>query len=588
MSNHEDLPPTAETHREAEVRTRRGLSLVWVVPLAALAIGGWLAYKAFSEKGPVITIDFDSAEGMEAGKTKVKFKDVEVGAVQKINLRPDLSGVTLVVQMNPGAKSFVTDKTRFWVVRAQVSAGQISGLGTLLGGAYIGIDPNTTGARASHFKGLESQPIVTDEPGQYFMLRADSVGSLNVGTPVYYRKIQVGRVVSYKLDDANDTLAVRIFVYAPHDQRVRTSTRFWNASGIDVAVDSSGLRVHTESIVSILSGGIAFETPGVEKNAEPAEADREFTLFRDRQSAFQRVYAKRRAFLAYFDGQQVRGLVPGSDVLLSGIKIGEVTDVRLRYDWERGSFRIPVIVEVEAERIMFDFGGGKEYTPEESLQQVARMVERGLRAQLRSGNLLTGQLVVAIDFHPKEPPAELTFENGMPVMPTVPTLVEELAADVGQVLDRLGKVPFDAIGKDLQTTIRTLNASLGEIRTLIATLEKGPATSVDRILDRIAEVPFESIGGDLQTTMKTLNASLDETRKLVAGFDGKLLPELQTTLKGVQQTLDGLHNSLGTRSDLQLELRRSLTDFGAASRAIRNLADSLERNPESLIKGKEK
>ena len=586
MASPDTPSPAGAELPDAQVKTRSGLSIVWLVPVVALAIGGWLAYKAISEKGPTVTIEFASGEGMEAAKTKIKFKDVEVGVVEEINLRPDLSGVTVVAQMKPGTKQFLTSSTRFWVVRAHVSAGKVSGLGTLLGGAYIGLDPERGGTPQTHFTGLDAPPpLPADEPGRYFTLRAKSIGSLDVGAPVYYRKIKVGQVVSYALDDQDDSLVIRIFVHAPHDARVRTNTRFWNASGVDVTVDSEGLKIDTESLISILSGGIAFDLPAGEDKAEVAEVDREFPLFADRHSAHERVYALRHRFLMYFTDGSVRGLVPGSEVLFRGIKIGEVVRVGLQYDWGAHTFRVPVAIDLEPGRI--EVVGNPDLASVNYVENMGRLVERGLRAQLGSGNLLTGKLVVGLDFHPKEPAAELTLEDGVPVLPTIPAKLEELTANVAQILDRFSKIPFETIGSDVQAAAHTLNQTLDEAKQLVATLRTDVADRVGDILRRIETVPIEGIGEDLHTTIRTANTDLVEIRKLLEGVERDLMPEINTTLKDARSAVAGVESSLGERSALQLELRRSLAEIADAARAVGDLADYMERHPESLLKGKE-
>ena len=255
---------------QAVVKPKKSVSIVWIVPLVAILIGGWLVYKAITEKGPTITITFQNAEGLEAGKTKIKFKDVEVGQVEDIHLSPDLSQVIVTAQLTRDAKEYLTENTRFWVVRARIAGGGVSGLGTLFSGAYIGMDPGKPGKTARSFKGLDTQPIVTtDLPGRHFVLKAERLGSLDVGKPVYFRQIKVGQVVAYEMEKDGQDVDIKIFIHAPHHERIRENTRFWNAGGLDVSVDAGGIKVNTESFVAIMIGGIAFENP---KNSDPGPA----------------------------------------------------------------------------------------------------------------------------------------------------------------------------------------------------------------------------------------------------------------------------------------------------------------------------
>ena len=247
---------------EAVVKPRKGISIVWIIPIVAALIGAWVAYKAMSEVGPTIVITFEDAEGLVAGKTKVKYKDVEVGVVETIDIEDDLKHVLVTVQMHKDSKAYLTEKTRFWVVRARISAGNVSGLGTLLGGAYIAIDPVNGGKFVKDYVGLETVPIVTtDQPGQHFMLKAKRRGSLEAGAPIYFRQIKVGEVVSYRLSDDTETVDFKVFINEPHDIKVTENTRFWNASGLEVNLSAAGFEVDMESAVSLMTGGLAFGIP---------------------------------------------------------------------------------------------------------------------------------------------------------------------------------------------------------------------------------------------------------------------------------------------------------------------------------------
>ncbi len=385
---------------EAEVRSRKrhfSISVVWIVPLVAVLIGGWLVFKALSEKGPVISITFKSAEGLEAGKTKIKYKDVELGQVETIKLSEDLSEVVVTAELVKQAESFLSVNTRFWVVRARVGVSGISGLGTLFSGAYITLDPGKPGNQTHYFKGLEQPPLVTaDLPGRHFLLKAHSRGSLDVGAPVYYRKIQVGQVVAYHLVEDGDTVLFKVFINAPYHEYVYQNTRFWNASGIDFKLDAQGVRIDTESLTSILIGGIAFGNPQVEAPGPPAQAEALFILFKNSDEAKERIYLVKSKSVLYFD-ESVRGLAIGAPIEFWGIQMGQVIDVKLVFDRQKKDFRIRVLVETETERF-YEAGFIGDDVEREKL--VESLLKRGFRAQLKTGNLLTGSQIIIFDFFP--------------------------------------------------------------------------------------------------------------------------------------------------------------------------------------------
>jgi paraquat-inducible protein B len=543
----------AETQEipQAVVHTRRQFSIVWLVPIVAMLIGGWLAYKGLSERGPIVTISFESAEGLEAGKTKVKYKDVEIGLVEAIRFNTDLSRVLVTAELVKETQPYLTENTRFWVVRPRVTGSGVSGLGTLFSGAYIGMDPGIEGEPARDFKGLEIPPIVTTgKPGRDFLLRASTLGSLDVGAPVYYRQIQVGQVISHDLEEEGQSLKVKIFIDAPHHKLVRKNTRFWNASGFDLKLDASGLKLNTESLVSIMMGGIAFDTPASLEASGPAQEDQIFRLYETRESIFERTYTEKRYFILHFN-ESIRGLTVGAPVEFRGIKIGQVVDIKAQYNIETISPEITVLIETEPQRweIIGELSGDDK-------DRWKKQVTKGLRAQLKTGSLLTGQLYVDLDFHPDAPEAQLKFDGQYPEIPTIPAPLQIITARVNELLGKLETVPIEKIGKDLGDTLENVK--------------------------RLSE------SKELLEAVKALNGTLQETRQLVQKLDSNVAPAISSTLDQAQKTLVSVEGTLGQDSPLQHEMRQAVKDLGEAARSVRILLDYLERHPNAIIYGKGK
>ncbi len=498
----------------------------------AILIGGWLVYKALSEKGPTITITFASAEGLEAGKTKLKYKDVEIGHVEAIVLAGDLTHVKVTAELVKGAKKWLNESTRFWVVRARVAAGEVSGLGTIFSGAYIGIDPGKGGKPTRTFTGLEIPPIVTaDLPGRHFLLQAKTLGSLDVGSPIYFRQIKVGQVVAHHLEKDGQAVIMKVFIHAPNHEWVRKNTRFWNASGFDVSLDASGIKVNTQSLVSIVLGGIAFDSPDNGDPGGPTEEGDTFILYESREKGFERIYEKKNQWILYFSSS-VRGLNVGAPVEFKGIKVGEVTNIDLEFDSENLAFRVPVLVEMEPERFTIVGKASAGKTAMETL------VAKGLRAQLKQGSLITGQLFVDIDLHPGAPPRKILYEGKFPEFPTIPTPREESTRNVTQIVDKLEKLPL------------------------------------------------KQIGDDLRDTMQHVSKTTESLARLVANLDTEVAPSANATLEQMQKTLTKVDKLLNADSPMGHELKQALTELGEAARSLRALSDYLERHPEALIKGK--
>jgi paraquat-inducible protein B len=437
--------------------------------------------------------------------------------------------------MGKRADKHLTENTRFWVVRARVAAGGVSGLGTIFSGAYIGIDPGKPGKPARSFEGLEIPPVITTGlPGAHFTLKAQRLGSLDIGSPVYYRQIKVGQVVAYELEKDGTVVNIKIFIQAPHDQEVRQNTRFWNASGLDVSVDASGIKVNTESFVTMMVGGIAFDTPTNLEPGSPAQENQTFRLFESRAKSLEEAYVRKRPWLLHFDGS-VRGLAVGAPVDFRGIEIGRVIDIILEFDWEKLAFRIPVLIELEPDRI--DWVGKQTM---DRRQGMDFLVEKGLRARLKQGSLLTGQLYIALDMYPDAPPAKIVWSEPYAELPTIPTPMEEITR------------------------------------------------GVTKFVEKFEKIPLEQIGNDLRDTMANLNKTTEDLQKLVQNLDASVVPAANATLEQTQKTLIKVDRLLNADSPTGHELKRALGELADAARNISILVDYLERHPESVVFGKEK
>jgi paraquat-inducible protein B len=451
---------------------------------------------------------------------------VEIGSVESIELSEDLSHVVVTARLVKTAKGYLRENTRFWVVRAQVSAGRVSGLSTLFSGAYIGIDPSHEGASRSAFEGMDAPPVVTsDEDGSLFTLRSAELISVEVGSPVYFHTIEVGQMVSYELDESGEFVTVTVFVEAPNDKRVGPNTQFWNVSGVDMSLSAEGVEVDTVSLTSLLIGGIAFDNPGDLGPGGPVEEGAVFDLYKNRLATKKPVLGPGNRFLVEF-GQSVGGLSAGAPVQFRGITIGEVIDVRLIYDLDTMTPRIPVLIEVHPELV--EFKGRETRTKKERWQN---MVARGLRAQLQTGNLITGQLLVSLDFHPDAPPAEIISTGSIPQLPTIASPIEALKAGLMQFVNRLSSMPLEQIGANLNQTLKELSA---------------------------------------------LSGSLNE----------EMMPSLVATLTEAEKTLSSADSLIAPDSEASIELKRLLFELADAAQAIRRLAEQLEEHPESLIQGK--
>ena len=521
-------------------------SLIWLIPILAAVIGISLAVKTWIQHGPQITITFHSAEGLEAGKTKIKYKEVEIGTVQSITLSEDRSLVLVTAELKREAKSFTAADSRFWVVRPRIGSSGVSGLSTLLFGAYIGADAGVETEKKDIFTGLEVPPIITrDVSGKQYVLHSTDIGSLDIGSPVFYRRIKVGQVTAFDLDEDGKGVTTRIFINTPYDKFVGINTRFWHASGIDMQVGADGFRLETESLATVMIGGLSFQSP--EDSPGPtAKEDTAFVLAENQAEALKTPDGEAEIILLNFK-QSLRGLKPGAEVSFRGLALGQVKSIGIDYDPMQQEFSMPVLVQIYPERLgrrFAEYRKQSKYTAQERLQL---MINRGLAAQLRTSNLLTGQLYIAFDFFPKAIPAKKTVTRN------------KVGTDTSLALLELPTIP----------------SSTEEIQT-----------QVSEIALKLSKVPFDQIGDELQQSLKVLKGTLNSAGQLAEKLNNDVAPEITVAMKDVRETLDAAERTLSGDAPLMGDLRQTLQELTRAAVSLRVLTDYLERHPESVIRGR--
>ncbi len=561
MTEAQTLRDTAAPAAPApRIDRKRRLPAIWLIPIVAALVGVYLAWVTLSEKGPTITISFQTADGLEAGKTLIKHKEVVFGTVRSLALSEDLSHVELTAEMTKEAAPHLRQGTRFWVVRPRLStSGGLSGLSTIVSGAYIELDPGQ-GDSAHSFTGLEEPPVVrAGVVGTAFILKADRIGSIGPGSPIFFRDLQVGQVMGFDSADLETGVTIHAFVRAPYDRYVHAGTRFWNASGISVGVGAQGFKIQLESLAAVLAGGIAFDTPPTARIGQPSKTGSVFSLYEDATSSEESAYTIRLPYLVYFDGS-VRGLEPGSAVEWRGIKVGRVLDLQLEYDAAADKLRIPVVIEIEPQRVALvgekqGFGTG-EYMPE--------LVRRGLRAQLKTANLLTGQLMVSLDFMPDAPSATMGTGERYPVIPSVPGDLAAAMRSVNGILEKISALPLDKM-------VQQADATLKSFETLAASPE--------------ITASLQSLAGTLVATRDLVSQANADLGPVMS----KLPPLLATAQQAVQRlsgTLLSVNSGYGNDSTFKRDLVRLMSQVDDTLRSVRVLTDYLEQHPEALIRGK--
>ncbi|MFV5374959.1 intermembrane transport protein PqiB [Acinetobacter calcoaceticus] len=515
-----------------EKKSRWKPLLIWLIPLIALLIALSLAVKALLSHGPTIDVSFRTAEGLVAGKTTVRYKQVDIGVVRQIDLSDDRSHVIARIDLRKGASNFAAKDSRFWVVRPRIGTSGVSGIDTLLSGSYIEVDGGKSAEDKFEFTGLEVPPVISsDVPGKVFFLNADDLGSLDIGSPIYYRRINVGQITAYKLSDDGKNVELQTFIRAPYDKFVTTDARFWQASGIDVTLNASGFNLDTQSLASIVAGGIAFGIPESSRATTAANHSR-FNLWDSKGDALKEPDGQPRGVIMYFD-HSLRGLTVGAPIDFMGIEIGNVKSVNAEFYDHYKQIRMRVEAVIYPSRVE----NGQALNPNSEIFK--DFIEHGWRAQMRTGNLLTGQNYIALDKFPKAKPATLQIlGDNRVVIPTTPTELSGLQAQVSQIADKLTKFPLVEIGQDVRKTLNNMNTAI------------------------------------------------ESTDKLVKQLDGKVAPGLQATLDDVRKTVRSSESILSSDAPLQQDVRKALQQMTRAAASLQLMSDYIEQHPESIIRGK--
>jgi paraquat-inducible protein B len=531
--------------------------VVWVIPIVAALVGGWMVFQNLVEEKAKIEVTFKSAAGIEAGKTLVKVRDIVVGTVTAVEFSKDLGVIKVAMEFEGIGPEHITDKTRFWVVKPRIGAGGVSGMDTLLSGAYIEADPGEGGEPAVKFTGMEEPGVYQlGNPGTKYRLEAGALGSLSRGSPIKYRDVAVGQVTRYKLAEDSVSVDIEIFVRAPFDKLVKKDTRFWNISGLDIEAGAEGFKLEMASIATLISGGIAFSENDSLSDTQ-AEADSVFTLYKheDEQAVAEEVAFYVPAKLYFKNG--VDGLVAGAPVEYKGLRLGTVEKVTSELSADKTDMTTVAMVRFEPDRLP-EVSNSRNLSREERTKRVHQFLEiivthQGVRAQLKTGNLLTGKALIDLKKFPDAEPDPVRYVDGLAIFPTMPESLANIAEKVdgittkiNQILAKIDAIPITEIGNNLATTTTKINA-----------------------------IPMEEIGNNLAA----LTAKLDGIQV------GKISKDLAAALASINALVESLNAAKG--GVIGVQTREALAEITRAARALRGMAEYLERHPEALLKGKQ-
>ncbi len=600
---------TTQQYPTAQIKPKSRFSLIWLIPLLALLIAGWLVFKYYSERGSIITITFDSAAGIEAKKTPIRYKDVQVGKVKKINLSDDLKKVTVTAEIFPEMASHLGSETRFWIEKPRVTLKGISGLDTLLSGVHISLDPGESNTEGNvildHYDGLASPPIFTSgEEGTLLTLNTQNLGSLAVGSPVYYHKINVGEVTSFKLNDAvsttsQQTVDVSIYIRAPYDKNIKTNTRFWNASGLDVSLTSAGVSVQMESLTSLLIGGIAFETPANELGYALDGNMITFKLYDTYKLAKDDTQRLNKLFYTMYFTDSLHGLTEDSLIEYNGVSVGKVESILLKngLNTSAQNLEIKTVVKVSLRIDKFSPNASKE-AAEKTLQM---LVAEGLQGQLAVASLVTGAKYISLSKGQKPLTEKYVLQPtsylNSSVFPTSVAKTSLLNFDASEITAELNKTLLSVNklinSKDIKKTLKGLAATSSSLDKITRQLaKKGFSGELVKTLanSQKAIKDISVLIGDSRKTMQSLTNASNKLQKdashsmrTFSNVSNKLQRDTSKTLSAINHTLK---STLSEDSAMQYKLQQLMNDLSEASNSFSVLADTIQRKPNSVIIGK--
>ncbi len=514
--------PAADPEHTANVRGASRWSPVWIVPIAAIVIGLWTLVQHYLSQGPEIRVTFATAEGLVAGETKVKTLDVDIGVVEAVQLADDFESVRVRIKLEPQTAPLLTENAQFWVVRPHIGTQGISGLSTILSGAYIQLSPGDGAPGRRDFRGLDEMPLTPPStPGLQLQLLADNASSINVGSPLLYNGYQVGRIEDVSLDSDNGQTHYTAFIESPYDSLVRSTTRFWNASGVAVSVDVGGFNVRTESLEALLTGGVTFGIPEGLSRGLPVNDGQTFYLYDDIGDLTENPHVNAAEYTLLFDSS-IRGLEVGAPVDFRGMRVGTVLSVGLQewdalWDEDRGT-AMPVIVHIEPGWLGEDTAAAADAFA----QSLNAAVQSGLRASLAIGNLLTGQLYVSLDFHEDVTADEVRNIEGALHLPTVASGLDQIEASVANFLSKLQQLP-------LEETLDNASTAMSQASQTMTTSRK----TLNALTDLLQS-------DDINQLPASVTAALTDAQSVLRSFgpDAALQAELLESLQQLKTVLN--------------------------------------------------
>ena len=511
---------------DAKIKPVKTISTIWFVPLIAVFIGGWMLYYQSINKGTEITIHFSTAEGMEAGKTKIKSRNVDIGEVSQIELNTDGNGVIVTARIKNSAEQFLVNDSMFWVVSPQVSLAGVTGLSTLISGVYIEISPGESVEERYQFEALDSPPVTpVGTPGLHITLNSNDQFAYKKGDPIIYKGLTVGQFEDIYFNFEERVVYYNAFIKAPYHQLITSNTKFWDVSGLQLDLNADGISVKTGNFETMLTNGVTFGIPKGMDIGEQIGERSYYDIYQSYEAADDERYRRSIEFVVLVS-DSIRGLSVGAPVEYRGVQIGKVrsTNLILSSPQERlirEDFKIPVLISLQPGRVgLPDNEDGERLMTEQNIY----WIEQGLKAVLRTGNILTGSLYVDLQHNKEQPISEIAKYNNYPIIPTSSDDFAQITAKAEQFIDNLNNIPLNNLTDNANQLMLEITQTAKELQQV--------SQSLDGILSQVEQ---QKISSELRKTLQGINTL---TKGLSSGSRG--YEDLRTTLKTLTATMNEL------------------------------------------------
>lgn len=567
------MASNGDTPQPAPVETgRRGImnriSIVWIVPLAALLVVLAIAWRSYVERGPVIEIIFEDAAGVKEGSTELRYRDVAVGVVEDVGFTRGLGRVLVSVRVDKDVAPFIDDGAQFWVVRPQVTTQGVTGLDTVLSGVFIeGLWDEEPGGGLTRFEGLPNAPLERlSREGLRLMLRASDRAPLVENTPILYRGVTVGRVGKPSISEDGSFAQAEALIFEPHDRLITTSTRFWDTSGFTFSIGPNGAALDFSSVASLVSGGVTFET--MVSGGAPAEQNASFIVYPEESAARTSLFSAdigETLSLAVVFQENIAGLAVDAPVELNGLKIGEVTALNGMIDPELfGDNRVHLVasLSVRPGRLGLEDSPGAE----DALAYLRQRVEDGLRARLATASILTGGLKIELVDVPDAEPAKLEAgEQDTYYLPTTESDITDASASAQGVFERINALPIEEV-------MISATELFEEAKGLIASEEvRGVPANLNGLLDDARKVVSSDEIQAMPERLEALVAELDAT--VTSLNDAALAAKLTAALEDTSEAANSVSSAVAGVPELVEKLNAVAAKAEAVE--IQEMADEL-------------